>query len=231
MFKIALSAGHGKNTLGKRCLKKIDKKETREWVLNSRICDLIEKELQNYSDCSVIRLDDKTGKKDVSITNRTNKANKEKADIYISVHHNAGIKGGSGGGIMAFTYLKVSKKTEELQKLLYKKLIEKTGLKGNRGTPLSKANFGELRQSNMPAVLLECGFMDSTTDTPIILTKEFAEKCALAISEAIIETGKLKLKQTAKKLYCVQVGAFSSKENAEELADKLKKAGFDAVIK
>lgn len=231
MFKIALSAGHGKNTPGKRCLKKIDKKETREWVLNSRICELVEKNLSNYENCSVIRLDDKTGKKDISITNRTNKANKENADIYISVHHNAGIKGGSGGGIMAFTYLKVGEKTEKLQELLYKKLIDKTGLKGNRSAPLSKANLGELRQSKMPAVLLECGFMDSTTDTPIILTKEFAEKCALAISEAIVETGKLKQKQSAKKLYIVQAGTFSSKENAEELVKKLKKAGFDAIIK
>ncbi len=231
MFKIALSAGHGKNTLGKRCLKKIDKKETREWVLNSRICELVEKELADYKDCSVIRLDDKTGKKDISISERTNKANKENADIYISVHHNAGINGGSGGGIMAFTYLKVGEKTEKLQKLLYKKLIEKTGLKGNRATPLSKANFGELRQSKMPAVLLECGFMDSTTDTPIILTEAFAKKCASAIVEAIAETGNLKLKQTEKKLYSVQVGAFSSKENAQALVEKLKKAGFDAVIK
>ena len=39
MFKIALNAGHYLNTAGKRCLKKLDKNETREWVLNNRICD------------------------------------------------------------------------------------------------------------------------------------------------------------------------------------------------
>ncbi len=231
MFKIALSAGHGINTAGKRCLKKIDKNETREWVLNNRICTFVEKELCKYEGYSVIRLDDKTGKQDVSITSRTSKANKENADIYISVHHNAGIKGGSGGGIMAFTYTSVGEKTKKLQALLYKKLIEKTGLKGNRATPLATANLGELRQSKMSAVLLECGFMDSTTDTPIILTEAFAKKCALAICEAIAETGNLKLKQTATKIYSVQVGAFSSKENAQKMVEKLKKAGFDAIIK
>ena len=39
-FKIALNAGHYSKTLGKRCLKKLDKNETREWVLNDRICAL-----------------------------------------------------------------------------------------------------------------------------------------------------------------------------------------------
>ena len=33
-----------------------------------------------------------------------------------------------------------------------------------------------------------------------------------------------------KALYRVQVGAYSKKENAQAQADKLKKAGFDAVV-
>ena len=42
MFKIALTAGHYKYTAGKRCLKALDPKETREWTLNDRIADKIE---------------------------------------------------------------------------------------------------------------------------------------------------------------------------------------------
>ena len=42
MFKIVLDAGHGRNTPGKRCLKSLDPAETREWVLNARICDKVE---------------------------------------------------------------------------------------------------------------------------------------------------------------------------------------------
>ena len=48
MFKLALSAGHGYNTLGKRCLKKLDPKQTREWTLNSRICNKIQEKLSEY---------------------------------------------------------------------------------------------------------------------------------------------------------------------------------------
>ena len=48
MFKIALDAGHGLYTAGKRCLKAIDPNETREWWLNDRICDKVEKKLASY---------------------------------------------------------------------------------------------------------------------------------------------------------------------------------------
>ena len=37
MAKIAIDAGHGLKTAGKRCLKSLDKNETREWVLNNRV--------------------------------------------------------------------------------------------------------------------------------------------------------------------------------------------------
>ena len=47
-FKIALSAGHGKNTAGKRCKKSLDPNETREWVLNNRIADKVENLLKSY---------------------------------------------------------------------------------------------------------------------------------------------------------------------------------------
>ncbi|MBP3626824.1 MAG: N-acetylmuramoyl-L-alanine amidase [Clostridia bacterium] len=236
MYKIALNAGHYMNTPGKRCLKSIDPKETREWYLNDRICDKVENKLKAYTGYSLLRIDDTTGKTNVTLNNRAAKANNFKADVYISVHHNAGINGGSGGGVMAYTYLKVSDKTKQIQKLLYNKIIEKTGLKGNRATPITSANLAECRLTSMPAVLLECGFMDSTVDTPIILTDAFAEKTAAAICEALVQLGGLKLKETKApadngKLYYVQVGAYKEKANAEKMVQNLKKAGFDAVIK
>jgi N-acetylmuramoyl-L-alanine amidase len=73
--------------------------------------------------------------------------------------------------------------------------------------------------------------MDSKTDVPIILTEDFANKCAKAIVDVIVERGKLEKKPVEdKKLYHVQVGAYSKKENAENMAKKLKAAGFDTYI-
>ena len=191
MFKICLNAGHYVNTPGKRCLKSLDANETREWVLNDRICDKIETKLKAYDGYSLLRIDDTTGKTDVSLENRTAKANNFGADFYLSIHHNAGIKGGSGGGVMAFVYTKVDAETKDWQKKLYDAIIKHTGLKGNRATPLASADLYECRKTKMPCVLLECGFMDSSTDVPIILTDEYAEKVATACVEVIVDRAKL----------------------------------------
>lgn len=234
MFKIALNAGHYYYEPGRRVLKQFDESQTREWVLNSRICQKVEQKLKNYDGYSLIRLDDPTGENLIKLTERVKKANEFGADIYVSVHHNAGIYGERGGGIMAFTYLYVDEYTKKCQKLFYDKLIEKTGLKGNRASPLATADFYECRETKMPAVLLECGFMDSATDAPIIITEQFSENAAEAITEALIELGNLKIKEQPSeqnKLYRVQVGAYKQKINAELMQKRLKEAGFDAIIK
>lgn len=194
MFKLALNAGHGLNTAGKRCMKKLDPNQTREWVLNSRICEKIETKLKAYTGYNLIRLDDPTGEKDIALKTRTNNANNFGADFYLSIHHNAGVKGGSGGGIVAFVYTKPSKEALEWQDALYDAIIDKTALKGNRSIPLGKKNLHECRESNMPCVLIECGFMDSKTDVPIILTDKFAEQVAEACVEVIVKKAKLKKK-------------------------------------
>ncbi len=56
MFKLALNAGHYKYTAGKRCHKDIDPKQTREWVLNDRICDKIQKILAEYDGIEILRI-------------------------------------------------------------------------------------------------------------------------------------------------------------------------------
>lgn len=235
MFKIVLDAGHGINTAGKRCMKSIDPKETREWTLNARICNKIQNYLTAYEGYSILRVDDTTGKNDIELATRVANANKFGANIYISIHHNAGIKGGKGGGLVAYTYTNVDKVTSGWQNELYTAILNATGLRGNRAKPLDKADFYVLRKTTMPAVLLECGFMDSAVDTPIILTDSFADKVAKAIVDVIVKKGGLTKKKVAQttpsgKIYRVQVGAYSNKANAENMQKKLKADGYDAII-
>ncbi len=231
MFKFAMTAGHYLGTPGKNCLKKLDPKETKEWVLNDRIADKVEKLLQAYTGWEMIRTDDTTGQKNIGLQARTNAANNFKADFYLSIHHNAGINGGNGGGILAYVYDKASAESIAWQKDLYNALIAKTGLRGNRSTPMPKANLHEVRETKMPAVLLELGFMDSATDVPIILTEKFADQCAAAIVQVLVQRGHLiKKVVNSNKMYRVQSGAFRDKVNAEKHADKMKAAGFNAII-
>lgn len=247
MFRLALNAGHGRNTAGKRCLKSIDPNETREWILNSRICDKIQVKLSTYDGIEVKRMDDVTGVVDRTIATRTKTANTYGADFYLSVHHNAGIHGGTGGGIVAYTYLSVDNKTKEWQKALYQAAITHSGLKGNRATPLASQDLGECRETSMPAVLMECGFMDSVVDTPIILTDQFAEQMADAFVEVLVNFSGAKPKKVpdasakpeeVSQLYRVrasandaksQVGAYRVLNNAISAAKKTNLCVFDTA--
>ena len=194
-MRFALNAGHGYDTPGKRCLKALDPNETREYILNKRICDKVQDILKEYSGIEILRIDDGS---ELSVSARAKKANAWKADYYIAVHHNAGLNGKQGGGIEVYTYLTVDQKTFDLQKAVYDSLIAHTGLKGNRSNPLRKADLGECRETAMPAVLIENGFMDSPADTPLILTEDYADKSAAAIAEVMIKmAGAKKAEKTA----------------------------------
>lgn len=231
-FKLALSAGHYKGTAGKRVMKTLDPNETREWVLNNRVADRVEQLLkQNYTGYQLLRIDDTTGETDIPLQKRTAAANQWKADLYLSIHHNAGINGGKGGGIVVIVYTDPQNESVQWQRAFYDELILQTGLKGDRAEPLARQNLHEVRETAMPAVLLELGFMDSSTDVPIILTDKFADQCAATIVRVIAQRAKLPRKSGSDPLYRVQVGAFSQRQNAEALLRKLKEAGFsDAII-
>jgi len=229
VFKLALSAGHGINTAGKRCLKSLDPNETREWWLNDRICDYIERYLSDYSGYELLRLDDSDdGEENPALAARVGAANRWGADLYLSIHHNAGINGGSGGGIVAYSHPKSSKASVEWRDAFYETLIAYTGLKGNRSTPKATGNYYVLRETKSPAVLLELGFMDSSTDVPIILTDDYAQKCARAIVEVLVSLGKLTKKPST--IYRVQVGSFVKRENAEKLKAELEAKGYKPFI-
>lgn len=212
MFKLALNAGHGYNTAGKRCLKAIDPNETREYTLNKRICDKIQVALKEYDGIEVLRIDDGS---ELSISTRAIKANNFGADFYLAIHHNAGINGGNGGGTEAYVYLKVDEKTKQWQSDIYNSVVASTGLKGNRSQPLRQADLGECRETKMPAVLVECGFMDSTSDTPIILTDEFAAKVANACVDVIAKQA------GATKTVPVSATPVQTVKSAEQIADEV----------
>ena len=239
-FKSALTAGHYMGTSGKRCLKKLDPNQTREWWLNDRIADKVEDLLKDYTGWELLRTDDTSGKTNRSLSTRTKSANKWGADFYLSIHHNAGVNGGKGGGIVAIAYTKAKAASLAWRDALYDALIKETGLKGNRAEPKAKMNLQEVRDTDMPAVLLELGFMDSTTDVPVILTEKYADQCAAAIVKVLAERGKLTKKpapkpaepaESAGKLYRVQVGAFKERAKAEALVAALQAADFHAIIK
>ncbi len=179
---IALDAGHGMNTAGKRCLKKLDPNQTREWWLNDRIMDKVEGILEAKYDCIVVRVDDTTGVEDVSLASRVKAANGAVAVVYISMHHNAGLNGKKGGGTVVFYYSSAKERQAQAQ-ALYDTIIAHTGLVGNRSSKVVKKGYYVIKNTKMPAFLVENGFMDSVDDVPVILSESHAQKTAEAVIE------------------------------------------------
>lgn len=192
---IALDAGHGMRTPGKRCMRKLDPNETREWWLNARIMDMVEDGLAAY-DCEVLRVDDRTGAQDVPLSTRVNIANAAEADVYAAMHHNAGLLGRKGSGTVVYY---CSGSTERIRQAidLYDAIVSRTGLKGNRSQQIINHAFYVIKNTKMPAFLVENGFMDSPTDVPIILTEDHAKKTAQGVVAFFVEELSLKRVDTA----------------------------------
>lgn len=182
---IALDAGHGLYTSGKRVTLS-GYPSTREWELNDRIADMVQSELTANYDVSILRVDDTTGKKDIPLATRVKMANDANAAAYISVHHDAGINGGVGGGTTVFYYSNNIKRRDQAQKM-YNYVTDETKLYGNRSQQVIKKGFYVIKNTKMPAFLIENGFMDSRVDVPIILSEAHAKKTAKGLVAFIVE--------------------------------------------
>jgi len=191
-MKIALDAGHGLSTPGKRTPDGM-----REWSFNSVVASRIVNELKGYIGVDTIRVDDMTGAVDVSLQDRTDKANKWGADAYISIHANAYGTGGwnNTSGIETFTYPTASRESFVLAKLVQDELVKATK-RNDRG--IKTANFAVLRETSMPAILVECGFMTNKEEATLLKSDSYRKTCASAIVKGLADMYGLKKKEGVK---------------------------------
>lgn len=189
MIKVVIDAGHGLHTLGKRT-----PDGEREWTFNDVVARAVILELELYEGVQVLRVDDPTGNVDVALRTRTNRANEWKAHIYVSIHHNA-LSGnwGQHSGVETYTMTHpyASKKSVDIAKIIHPKIVQSMGLK-DRG--IKQANFHVLRETKMPAILTEGGFMDSTIDIVKLRNHPFLEAQGKAIAQGLIAYFNLTLK-------------------------------------
>ena len=119
----------------------------------------------------------RTGDQTVPLNKRDDGADAWKADVFISVHINAG----GGNGFESYIYNGgVGAATIELQNVLHAEIItamRKFGNIADRGK--KRANFAVLRETNMPAILTENMFID-TSDSKYLKNEAFLK----AVGEA-----------------------------------------------
>ncbi|WP_172369110.1 N-acetylmuramoyl-L-alanine amidase [Sporosarcina jiandibaonis] len=188
MIKIAIDAGHGFNTPGKRA-----PSGEREWSFNNEVALSSIAKLNAYQNVQLLRLDDPTGMTDVPLKTRTDRANAWKADVLISIHHNAYLgKWGPHGGIETYTLPGASKQSRDIAALVHPLVVKAMGLRDRGNKTL---NLHMLRESKMPAILVEGGFMDSITDINVLLDKQKLKKQGAAIAQGLADYFNLRPKK------------------------------------
>ena len=107
-------------------------------------------------------------------------ANNLPADLFISIHGNT-YEDASASGTETFYYHEESLAWAET---IHKHVIQATGLK-DRG--VKKGNFFVLRDTVMPSVLLELGYLTNPGDEAKMWTSVFQESVASAVVDAVRE--------------------------------------------
>lgn len=117
----------------------------------------------------------------ISLTDRVLYASKNKADIFISIHYDA-FETNDVHGMTTYYYNKSDKKIAEN---IHSHLTMQNISSKDRG--LSYGDYHVLRESKIPAVLLELGYISNEEDENRMITTSFQSKVATGIVEGIID--------------------------------------------
>ncbi|WP_066289818.1 N-acetylmuramoyl-L-alanine amidase family protein [Bacillus sp. FJAT-29937] len=123
----------------------------------------------------------------VSLNERTNMANAWGADFLLSVHIN------SGGGTGFEDYIHPSKRqnSASYQEIIHEEIVKQIDLI-DRGK--KQENFHMLRESNMPAMLTENGFIDNPKDASKLSQSSYIDRIARGHVNGLVKAFKLKEK-------------------------------------
>ncbi|MED4106441.1 N-acetylmuramoyl-L-alanine amidase, partial [Halalkalibacterium halodurans] len=130
----------------------------------------------------------RTGDTTVNLQDRANMANNWGADYFVSFHANA------GGGRGFETYIhngSVSNETRVRQRDIHNYLISRIGIH-DRG--MKSANFAVLRETKMPAILIEYMFIDNATERSLLSDPSYRRWLGQITAEAIASSYNLKKK-------------------------------------
>lgn len=124
-------------------------------------------------------VEDATDRLSLDLQARADRANAHGADLYISIHNNAG--GSSARGIEVWRSGN-DPMSEQFATDVLSATLSRTGAP-NRG--VQKANFYVTRWSNMPAVLVECGFMSNSAELSLLKASWYQQRLAEGIANGV----------------------------------------------
>lgn len=191
MKKFKFDAGHGGKDPGGIGNSLQEKDITLKVVLKMK--ELME---PYEADVTLTRSTDKY----VSLNERTDVANEDDVDYFVSVHVNAG----GGEGFESFIHDKLSStsETSKLRTIVHNEIMKEIG--GHDRGKKSK-NFHVLREtkheddSTIPAILTEIAFIDNGNDAKKLKSDAFLDKVAQGHVNGLVKAFNLKKKKTSSK--------------------------------
>lgn len=117
-----------------------------------------------------------------SPTRKAEIGNENNSDLFLSIHRNAAYEPNAYHGVQSLIYSLGGEKEQFARNINAE--LEGVGFQ-NLGIE-ERPNLAVLRQTNMPAVLVEAGFIDSTIDNELFDTK--LNETANAIARGVIKT-------------------------------------------
>jgi N-acetylmuramoyl-L-alanine amidase len=124
----------------------------------------------------------------VSLPARSQFANQQNGDLYVSVHYNSA-PAESAHGVEVFYYNSTENKertakSKELARDVLAKVIALTGAK-SRG--VKHGNLAVIRETKMPAVLIEGGFFTNQDEFNLLKDPNYVRKIARGIAQGVKE--------------------------------------------
>ncbi len=120
--------------------------------------------------------------KNADLRNRAETANRWGADYFISIHTNSSERP-AAQGVEAYVY-RLGTTAERLAQSIVDSVSQNLG-SVNRG--VMQANFAVLRRSDMPAVLVELGYLTNSTEALNLNSPAWQRAVASAIFEGIVD--------------------------------------------
>lgn len=173
-----LDPGHDINTLGKRAIDG----SMREFEFNKATALHVADILSQYNEVESLLSHDLNDGIDTSLDARAALANRLQVNCLVSIHANAGAT--SARGIETYIHLNTPTSTENLARMIHDHTITITGM-ANRG--VKRADFAILRETNMDALLIECGFMTNPDDLALLKSDDYRRKCAQGIVNGLVQ--------------------------------------------
>ena len=171
--KIVIDPGHGGDDPG--AVVTFSEKHEADHTLTTAL--LLKKELENLGATVILT---RESDKSVSLENRAQLSNREKANAFISLHFDSG-PNSNASGTTGYYFTSTS---ENLAQTVNKYIARNLTLK-SQGTKFQ--NFLVLRENKQPSILLELGYLNNPDDNKLIESSEYQENIAKSIASALKE--------------------------------------------